>query len=358
MSDIRTLIQIFDRMPIGVVLMNARSEVVFFNRYEEELADRKRQNVVGQPFFSSVAPCTETSGLGPYFFDTIGHAELRREIMFQFPRPYVDRPRDVRLVLSSMTHDDVPYGLLLVEDVSAIRAVEHTKDFLVRMLAHDMRNPMTAVSFALDLLETAESDVQLADMIETSRESLHRLSEMVRNLHEITRLHSGEVPLRCVETNAGKLASEAVEICGAAARRNDVELKLVEPLEPVTAVIDAELVRRALVNLLDNGLRHTPAGGKVTVRCRVVDDQVRFEVRDNGPGVHDEIRRTLFQPFVRGPEDTAIKQDDHHGLGLAFVHLVAREHGGEATLNTPGSGGAEFVICFPLSQRLTTRSVD
>ena len=153
--DIAFLAEICDRMPLGVILMNRHAEVVFFNRYEERLAGRPRERVLGRNFFTEVAPCTESSNLAQEFAAKVDEGALAVKRLFRFTRPNIPRPRDVSLILSSIRVRDEPMGALFVQDVSSIRAIEYTKDVLVRALSHDMSNPLAALMGQLELARYA-----------------------------------------------------------------------------------------------------------------------------------------------------------------------------------------------------------
>jgi signal transduction histidine kinase len=108
-------------------------------------------------------------------------------------------------------------------------------------------------------------------------------------------------------------------------------------------------LHRLTINLLENALRHTPAGTEINVSTSTVDGQVELVVEDNGPGVPPELVPTLFERFVRGAGD----RGGSFGLGLAIVHAVAVSHGGTVTLDRSNVGkggehrGARFVVRLP-----------
>ncbi len=345
--SLETLQRLFDVMPLGVVVMDDESRVVFYNRYEETLAGRRRENVVGKHFFEEVAPCTVVAGLGAHYRKRFGTDSLSRKLLFRFPRPHIPQPRDVRLSLSPLHADGRDLAVLFVEDVSAIRAVERTKDFLIRALAHDMHNPLTAARWTVEELQTQTTEEPSEAAIATVSTSLERLHKMVLDLFDITRLQTRTAPVDFALTDVGRVAHEVLESEGVAARSAGVELDIsAEATSP--AEIDAELVRRALGNLLDNALRFTPRGGKIVVRVYREDAFVVCEVQDQGPGVPEALRATIFEQFVRGGD--SLDPSTHRGLGLAFVDLVAREHGGTVHVDCPPDGGSVFSLCLPVSQ--------
>ena len=122
---------------------------------------------------------------------------------------------------------------------------------------------------------------------------------------------------------------------------------------------DACLLGQALVNLLDNAVRHTPPGTAITVEVEVsADDRTaKLSVADDGPGIPDEVRAQIFDRFVRrsGPGDRAASNGS--GLGLAIVQAIAIEHDGKATVGDSEHGGARFTVELPLARENANETV-
>lgn len=345
MNEADLLSSVFDSMPVGVVLLDENADVVLYNRAEERLAGRKREQVLGRSFFKEVAPCTNIVGLGTDYRELLVNGTLRKRLNFRFPRPFVEEPRDVHLQLDGLRIQGRPYGLLVVEDVSAVRAVERTKDYLVRMLAHDMNSPLTIVALAFDLLTGKGADGKEDDLWTSARYASRRLRDMVMNLFDITRLQTSDVPSQIIAQDVVPTLNASIALARGLADPKGVELNLVSP-PSLWLDFDAELLRRAIDNLLDNAIRYTPAKQRVTLRATKEGAQVLFHVEDEGPGIEPEVRRRLFQAFVRGSSCDGDTQ--HHGLGLAFVDLVAREHGGIVSVDCPTHGGSVFTLGLPV----------
>jgi two-component system sensor histidine kinase BaeS len=105
-------------------------------------------------------------------------------------------------------------------------------------------------------------------------------------------------------------------------------------------------IRQALGNLLDNALRHTPPGGRVTVEVVRADGALSFEVRDTGEGFPAEFLPGAFEPFAR-PDPSRSRRDGGAGLGLAIVRAVAQAHGGSAEVSNRPQGGASVTVRIP-----------
>lgn len=355
--EITFLEQICDRMPLGVVLMNRHGEVVFFNRYEQKLAGRSQERVLGRNFFTEVAPCTQSSDLAEEFAANVDAGTLSSKLMFRFARPHIPRPRDVSLILTSIQVGAEAMGALFVQDISSIRSVEHTKDVLVRALSHDMNNPLAALMLQLDLAQSAldepgaESVESVAAGLMAAGTASHRLRDMIKNLYDVTRLESGAIPIEYQATPMNDLLRRVAEGMSGIAGRRGVRIVTEVDTEDAEIEADSDLIVRVVENLLENAIRFSPSGGRVTLTLRAIADDLRVEVRDDGPGIPEEIRARIFQPFVRDLQQPREERPGtHRGLGLALADLIVREHGGRVAVDCPPEGGSVFSLILPRAQ--------
>lgn len=339
--ELDVLKALMDELPLGVIVLNADTEVVFYNRYEEQLAQRERVNVIGRRFFQEVAPCMRVAGLVKHF-ELLGQQPLHVDLDFQFDFPFIPRPRDVRIRLRSFEADGEPYGVLYIEDCSAEVAMEQMRETLTRLLVHDLKSPLSVLQLSLEELTKRElRDEVLASVGDALRAS-RRLDRMVIGLLDLSAMRTGLVPIERARTDVAELATTAVGEIEPLARQATITLDVAIPDHPIEAPIDRELVRRALDNLLDNAIRHAPPGGRVGVAVEEAETHVLVRVEDDGPGIPESARALLFEP---GGRELASR---NYGLGLTFVRLAARAHGGEIEVRDPESGpGTVFVLSLP-----------
>lgn len=345
-SALGFLDRLLDSLPVGVIVLDEAGRVVNFNRYEERLARRARRDVIGRRFFAEVAPCMRVEKLEQTFEEGMRTGRLEVDLEFAFPLPYLEEPRDVHLRLRSFRNDSQLFGCILVEDVSERRALERMRETLSELLVHDLKNPLTAVTANLSFLgdlgtppgtTAAEFQEAIADAMEAS-ERLHR---MVGTLLDVSRLETGDLPTHRRDADLRGLVTAVVEQARAAARGRGVEVLAEVPEAPVRASVDPELMQRAVDNLVDNALRFTPPGKRVVVRAARVDGGVALE----GSGVPEALRARIFDKYSTTRDGGA--RAFNRGLGLTFVQLAARAHGGEVSVECPPAGGTVFQIALP-----------
>lgn len=230
-----------------------------------------------------------------------------------------------------------------------IGELEQARMSFYRGVSHDLRTPLMAISGALENLADRAPADQRATLLTLEQETA-RLSRLVDELlrppddGRLALLTRAPVDLRA-------LASEVVALLAGRARRAGVELQLVhgggDPEGSAALVVtgDRDRLKQALLNLLDNALRVTPAGGMVLLRAEAAGAQARLVVEDEGPGVEPALRARIWERGVRGDDPSAVGSA---GLGLAIVREVAVAHGGRAYLDGAWGPGARFVLELPV----------
>ncbi len=209
--------------------------------------------------------------------------------------------------------------------------------------AHELRTPLAALSIQAQNLGRAKSREEMAERLGPLLDGIGRARKLAGQLLSLARLQAGEAALTPVEVNP--LARELLAELMPLAEAKNIDLGLDE-----TAVIGLDAtpdgLRLMIVNGLENAIKYTPAGGEVTLRLRVEEDQAVIEVIDNGPGIPDEERERVFAPFHRRPGAGG----EGSGLGLTIAREAAASFGGELSLRTRPDG-AGTVFCYHQARR-------
>jgi signal transduction histidine kinase len=232
-------------------------------------------------------------------------------------------------------------------------------------LAHELRNPLMAMRLLVeaggDQSGSGEGldprDLQVLD------EEIARLEKLVESFLDFARPPQPEK----TTIDARILLQQTLHLLGGPARQRDVTIDWQPPVEAVTIEADPVQLRQVLLNLLLNALEATSDGGTVTVELGsgrnlpeaalgrhgsaerlALDHYVAIHVCDQGPGVPDQIKQSIFEPFVSGKKAGM-------GMGLAVCRRIAEAHGGAITVTDNPGGGARFTLCIPRSGRRPRR---
>jgi heavy metal sensor kinase len=224
-------------------------------------------------------------------------------------------------------------------------AIERERRFAADA-SHELRTPLANLRAELELsLRRSRTIDELEATVRSAAEEAERLSRLAEDLLVLARADRGLLPVHPRPTDLGVLVEAAmVELRPRAAERG-IEVEA-SPAPGTRVDLDEARVGQAVRNLLENALRHTPAGGRIGVEVGRANGSVRLEVWDTGAGFPEAFLPHAFEPFTR-PDAARARDDGGTGLGLAIVRAVAESHGGSAeAANRPG-GGASVVLLLP-----------
>jgi two-component system, OmpR family, sensor histidine kinase KdpD len=221
---------------------------------------------------------------------------------------------------------------------------ERLRSTLLSSVSHDFRTPLAAITGAVTFLqEGRELDAaSRGDLEQTIREEAERLDRLVTNLLDMTRLESGAVALRRDWDSVEEVIGSALARVEGRLGTRRLETDLADDLPLVR--VDAGLVEQVLVNLLENALKHTPAGTAIRIAARLDGGLVRVTVEDEGEGLPPGQEETVFEKFHR-----AGRPEGSFGLGLAICRAIVSAHGGRIWAARDRPRGAAFHFTLPAS---------
>ena len=254
-------------------------------------------------------------------------------------------PHNMRVLSAFTTH----LAVLLDRAELAAQAAEadrleqgnRLRTALLAAVSHDLRTPLAGIKAAVSTLRTADVSLTPDDrdeLLAAVEDSADRLSSIIANLLDLSRLRTGGVTLAADVVGLDDVVSRAVT--GLAAAHDRVRLDLPDDLPGVR--VDAGLLDRVVANLVDNALRHTD--GPVGVTIGLESDQVWLRVVDHGPGVPDVVKGTMFEPFQR-LGDTSVREGV--GLGLAVARGLTEAMGGTLLPSDTSGGGLTMTVSLP-----------
>ena len=226
------------------------------------------------------------------------------------------------------------------------QVVQAQREFIADA-SHELRTPLTSILANLELLHEqlsqAERQGEQGEIVASALSSSQRMRRLVADLLLLARADAGRAGTR-TEVDLGEIAEAALAEVRPVAEGHSLEL---HAADGVSVDGNADELHRMALNLLDNGLRHTPEGSTIELTVASRNGDAVLEVADDGPGVPAEQREQVFSRFARlaGPAD--LSADSGTGLGLAIVEAVARSHDGRVEVGASASGGARFTVSLP-----------
>ncbi len=340
----------------GILIYDPNFRIAFINRAAEEIFGLDAAEVVGRTLgpedmrsprlrlltevvFPSLAPNVATiqDNTWPQIMD------------LTFEEPH----REFRVTLNRIAGEGgaVTGFLKLVYDRTRERDLMSQQGEFITVAAHQLRTPLTAISWTLEGLDKASGlPAEVATGIKEARGLTARALKIINDLLEAARLEGGRFGFKFQPTEITDLLRTALENAAPVAAAYGVELRSALP-SPVTLPLDPERVGLVVTNLIDNAVKYNTKGGFVEVGAARTKDGhfVRVSVKDNGLGISSADQKNLFQKFYRGGNVAQIEPNGS-GLGLYIAKNVVQGHGGEIGVISEVGRGSEFWFTLPLNK--------
>ncbi len=237
-----------------------------------------------------------------------------------------------------------------VRDAAMLREQDRRKDEFLATLAHELRNPLAPIRYAVAMMNRTQDPAQAARARDIIERQVGFMGRLIDDLLDLSRINRGLIELKRERAGFSRIVEEAVETArpGIDAGRHTLEIALPEP--DIVLDVDAGRIVQSIANLLTNAAKYTPEGGLIRVSACAERGMARVEVSDNGIGIPPGQQARLFEMFTQ-LEHSLKRSQDGLGIGLSLVRSLVRLHGGEAEAFSAGPGqGATFTLRLPLAQ--------
>ncbi len=255
---------------------------------------------------------------------------------------------------------DTQVGKHLVKQVSELRSekqqlleIQRLREETSNFIIHDLRNPLGIVNGVIHMLEMVLPEEILEDnqkLLDAAKSASGRMQLLVDSLLDVARLEAGRDEFKLTPMTIQTVIEKAIGRVAPTLELSDITVAVqVDDAIPPTVMADEEKIDRVLTNLIDNAIKYTPDGGKISVTATREDEHVKIGVNDTGPGIPPEERERIFQRFAQVKGDRPRRRG--FGLGLTFCQLAVEGHGGRIWVEEGANGiGSRFMFTLPLSK--------
>ena len=281
---------------------------------------------------SSLAAATQAMGLGKPL-------DLPAELAVSEVRTLAAALRDAERAIGERQS-------LIEREKEALRAADRSKDEFIAMLSHELRTPLAALTTAAHVLRMAGRDDERATQARgvIERQTRH-MARLVEDLLDVSRVSLGKAKLQRESFDLGELVENLIAAWRAAGRFE--RHAFTHAIAAVWVDADRTRIEQIVSNLLDNALKFTPSGGKVSLTLRQAGAEALLQVTDEGQGLTSEAISRVFDLFVQG-EQGLDRRKGGMGIGLALVRRLSEMHGGSVSVTSKGPGaGATFTVRLP-----------
>lgn len=357
---------ILDSTRDGIILLDRSGALVESNLSAENLLNIHLEKFVGENFADTllaqlrVGEGTTNESIREALTDMarILRLEPQRITSRSFSIEDGGRTRYIEEVGSPVmdSHNHIIGRLLTLRDVTEEKLLAAYRDEISHMVVHDLRGPLgsiiSSITLTLEIIsELREESLQgmVVPMMEVSLDSAMNLLQMVDSLLDIAKLETRRMPLKRTATPVVLLVEGALRTLQTSAQQAEVSLEQSIPEGLPDVDVDADKIRRVIINLLDNAVRFTPSGGKVLVSAGLAGRKVVIRVADSGPGIPpDEVDR-VFEKFRQVKNSVPLHGRKGSGLGLTFCKLAVEAHDEVIWIEQSGHlPGACFAFTLPI----------
>lgn len=329
---------ILSNMADAVMMVDVEGKVVLGNRATERLFNVREKDAIDKPLIEVVHDheadeilklCLKTSQTQTGQFES------------------VISKRFIRVIAAPLVDDSLTGALLLFQDLTELRGLQTMRRELIGNISHELRTPLAGIKAMLETLkEGAIEDKQAAaDFLSRIEGEADRMTQMVSEITELSRIETGRAELRMTPLNLKLLVEEVAAQLNPLAQRHQVTITTDLVTDLPAGRGDKDRIRQALVNLVHNAIKFNHPGGSVTMSTKASGEFVIVSVSDTGVGIPEEELPHVFERFYKA--DRA-RTRGGSGLGLAIAKHIVQAHGGSIWAQSEEGQGSTFSFSLPI----------
>ncbi len=232
-----------------------------------------------------------------------------------------------------------------------LQAAVHARDEFLSIASHELKTPITSLSLQLQMTKRqidprtnlAPTLEKLESIVESALKQTHRITELIEDLLDVSRIQAGKLLFHFQEVEIAHLIQEVIDRYGDQARSAHCALELMAPVR-LKAHWDRSRIEQVIVNLISNAIKYAP-GKPIHIEVRDLDGRALLIVRDQGPGIDDELQKRVFERFERA---SSARNISGLGLGLYIVKQIVEGHEGSIRIESRMGQGTAFIVELPL----------
>lgn len=349
LEDENRLKSVLEHMTSGVVMIDRKGKIALLNRSAEEILGFASPELLGKKFKEAKLH----HEFAHMIQECMEHKEhLSREMNLYFP---VERILEVNVGPMRQTSREWEGVLIVLQDITAIRRLEKMRSEFVANVSHELKTPVAAVKgFAETLLAGALNDPETAkSFLQIIYDESERLNRLINDILELSKIETKGIPLHFSAVHLTNFIGQSLDMMRPEANKKRIQLEM-HVDEQMVIEADEDRLRQILINLLSNGIKYTPEGGKVKVIVEPIeanaaadDEKIRIIVSDNGIGIPKKDLSRIFERFYR-VDKARSRMSGGTGLGLSIVKHLVELHKGTIRAESEIGMGTRIIMELPV----------
>jgi two-component system phosphate regulon sensor histidine kinase PhoR len=341
--DREQLRAILSGMVEGVIAIDGKRRVLFANERAGHLLEFDPKKAVNEQLID----VTRLAAFHTVVEKGLATAEPHRE-EFDVPGPAA---RHLAVYVSRFPGHGTPGAVVVVHDTTEVRLAERMRQDFVANASHELKTPLAVIKSNVEALidgAAEDPDARAAFLDQVAREA-DRLADLIKDMLSLSKIESGSLTLAPQPVPLGRAITDCVERHHSRADAKTLTMVEKPPSDvpgEVTAWADPDALRQVMDNLVDNAIKYTPNGGRITVRWGATADTVSFEVEDTGVGIPDADVNRVFERFYRVDKARG-REAGSTGLGLSIVKHLVQAMRGQVRVNSKIGKGTTFRVTLP-----------
>ena len=330
----------------GLMVLDKKNKIILINPEGERFLDVNAREVEGKILGAlirkpSLKKLTELIGA-----EEAKGGLFRKELSFKKPKERV-------LEISTISLAPREERVIILHDISREKMIGIMKTEFVSLAAHQLRTPLSAIKWTLRMLldgDLGEITGEQRDFIEKTYKSNERMIGLINALLDVTRIEEGRYLYKPTLASLEDIAQFVINSYKEELEKRKLKFEFNKPKRKLPKVkMDVEKIRLVIQNLLDNAVRYTPSGGRVTVSLKYGKREIELSVKDTGVGIPEDQKERIFTKFFRGANVMRMETEGT-GLGLFITKNIIGAHGGKIWFESKEGKGTTFHFTLPIKE--------
>ena len=339
----QSLEAILTNMASGVIVINQKGQIENINPQAKNIFGIEAEDVEGRPYHQVIRNFSFLENI-----DEVFKKQILETVYFELS---LSHPREltVRIYATPIIYEDKIQRVVIVcHDITSLKQLEKLKTDFVANASHELRTPVASIKgFAETLLVGALEDKDVAErFIAIIHKEAERMSKLINDLLDLSRLEIKNLEIKKSLVNVEKLVEESVSYLAEQARKKNIKIEIKTEKQLPQIYANREMLKRAFLNLIDNGIKYTPQGGSINITAFSQDGYVIIKFADTGIGIPQEDLPRIFERFYRVDKARSNKFKGT-GLGLSIVKHIIEQHQGAVEVESEVGKGTTFIVKLP-----------